>query len=146
MRNENEFNAKLGKTLRSHEKEGFLVFKVAQKYHEGVSDFFIWHNGTCAVLETKFILALPAKSGRVLKHEFQGAQLNWLRRAKFAGGAPAFGLVAVHDLKTMYLFDYDHLPENGNWQGKADFVSAANKFAVVFSYGEERSMMERLFL
>lgn len=145
MRNENEFNAKLSSIWRSYERDGFLAIKVAQKYHIGVSDFFIWHRGICAAVETKFVRTLPPRA-KVLKHEFQGPQLNFLRRIKSAGGGPAFGIVAVHDEKVMCVFNYEHLPEDGNWLGKSEFEISARTKAALFPYGTERQLLEYLFL
>lgn len=145
MRNENEFNAQWGARLRTvAEKSGdYLVLKVAQKYHIGVSDFFIWSPaGVCAAVETKFVLKLPSRNGSVLKHEFQGPQLNFLRRVRKTG-APAVGVVAVHSEKRVYSFDYEKLPAEGNW--------AADNFRVLmdvvpsFPYDETDIFLHYLF-
>ncbi len=144
MRNENELNASLSRIWRSHERDGFLAVKVAQKYHIGVSDFFIWHKGLCAAVETKFVLTLPPRA-LVLKHAFQGPQLNFLRRVKQSGGAPSYGLIAVHDEKTYVVFDYNNIPEAGNWKGKDEFMTAVNVHAALFPYGRERVLLEYFF-
>lgn len=117
MKTENEFNAWLGNNIRKLEPYGFFLLKVAEKYHIGISDFFIWHGGSCAAIETKFVREMPKKTGKVLKHDFDGTQMTFLRRVANTGN-PAWGLVAIHEEKRMVLVSYRHIPEEGNWSGK----------------------------
>jgi len=139
MKTENEFNAWLGKHLRMLEPKGFFTLKVAEKYHIGVSDFFIWHGGQCASVEVKFIKSMPLRGGNVLKHEFDGKQQTFLKRVSAAGN-PAWGLIAVHDQKKMVLIPNGHLPESGNWKGA---ITDAHCFE--FSYGDWKRLAYQLF-
>lgn len=116
MRTENEFNAKLGKDLRKLEPSGTMTLKVAEKYHIGVCDFFIWRNGRCAAVEVKFVRELPKRNGKVLGHEFDGPQISFLKRIA-ASGSPAWGLIAIHEVKKIVLVPARDIPPEGNWQG-----------------------------
>lgn len=116
MKTENEFNAWLGNNIRKLEPKGFFLLKVAEKYHIGISDFFIWYGGSCAAIETKFVREMPKKTGKVLKHDFDGTQITFLKRVASTGN-PAWGLVAIHEEKRMVLVPFSSIPEDGNWHG-----------------------------
>ena len=138
MKTENEFNAWLGNNIRKLEPHGFFLLKVAEKYHIGISDFFIWHGGSCAAIETKFVREMPKKNGKVLKHEFDGKQVTFLHRVANTGN-PAWGLVAIHEKKKIVAVPYRDIPADGNWCGDVpdNFRS--------FKYDEIPSLLKWVF-
>jgi len=116
MKTENEFNAFIGKEIRKLEPHGYLLLKVAEKYHIGVPDFFLWHNKSCAAIEAKFVREMPKRGGLVLKHAFDGRQVGFLRRVA-ATSNPAWGIIAIHEEKRIVALPYNQIPDSGNWNG-----------------------------
>ena len=116
MKTENEFNAYLSAALRKLEPYGVFALKVAEKYHIGISDLFIWRGGRCAAVEVKFVREMPRRNGKVLKHEFDGKQVTFLKRVA-ATGNPAWGMVAIHEERRVILIPFHEIPPDGNWQG-----------------------------
>jgi hypothetical protein len=139
MATENDFNAKLSANFKKLESQGFLTLKMAEKYHIGIPDFLIWHDGRCAGLEVKFVKELPKGRGKVLGHAFDGRQLTFLQRIAMAGG-PAWGLVVVHSEKKMYLFYFTDIPEGGNWSG-----TLPEDRCTTFDYGQWTELAYKLF-
>ena len=116
MKNENEFNAILGKHLKRYWGRYFHT-KNADKYRVGVPDFYIW--GPCghASVECKFIMREPLddKTPWLKKHKFTPEQITFLTCVKKAGGV-AKGLIGIGEKKKMCVVDLYYI-KNGNVTG-----------------------------
>ena len=112
MKNENEFNAYLGKELRKlRNPRGFAYMKMSERFQEGASDFYLAQGGVSAFVECKFISELPVKlTTKVLGHQFTGAQLKFLDDMEL-GGIKGYGLVAVKRLEVMVLVGRHYVKE-----------------------------------
>lgn len=121
---ENRFNAKLTLFLR---KTKTHYVKVNDRTTVGISDFLIWHEGMSAGLEVKRILAFPKKEkAKLLSHPFSRPQLRFLKNMQQSGNL-GWGLISIHQTKTMYLINPDEIPDSGNWT-LAQFLVDKNSF------------------
>jgi hypothetical protein len=120
MNTEHDANRRIQEELRKAQPK-YYSLKVAEKYHAGISDFFIWGEGRCAALEVKLVKELPARATTlVLKHPFDGPQLTFMRSIVRTGNS-AFGAVVTDYNCMVHLFSVDDIPESGNWE-KGSFV------------------------
>jgi hypothetical protein len=104
MKNENEFNADLGKELRKSKL--FSVIKSSDKFKAGIPDFFVFGPGKTLHLECKFIAELPKKGvSKVLKHKISPSQINHMVKVA-SMPAQAWGiLVGVKEYGTILYFE-----------------------------------------
>lgn len=107
MRNENEFNSFLTRHFRKHSKR-MKAIKSCDRFTPGVSDFLLWFtSGVSSALESKYIddFVKDDKKNTLTKHPFTPAQINFLRDLD-GKGCKAYGIVAVKDLKKMFLLPF----------------------------------------
>jgi len=121
MKSENDFNAYLGRELKKLSKKGFSHLKISDRFHPGVSDFFLWHQSIGSAIESKFIDNLPVRgTTKIMTHPFTGAQKGFFKRME-PGGAGRFGLVGIKRYKMMALIPASEIPEDGNWT-RTEFI------------------------
>ena len=109
MKSENDFNAYLGRELKKLSKKGFSHLKISDRFHPGVSDFFLWHQSIGSAIESKFIDNLPVRgTTKIMTHPFTGAQKGFFKRME-PGGAGRFGLVGIKRYKMMALIPVEHM-------------------------------------
>lgn len=113
MKNENEFNAALSKSLRRLQPSVFII-KASDKFTIGISDFLIFGFGKTLALECKYVREWPSDKALLLRHPFTGEQQTFLESMQLSGHA-AFGLVAVGETKEMFLIPGSRIPRDGNW-------------------------------
>lgn len=115
MRNENQFNAKLGVNLRGLQPE-IRYIKTSDKFTVGIADFLIWFKSAGIALENKFVKEWPNNNARLLqKHQFTGPQLTFLESIQLTNN-PAWGGIYVDCEKTFYLVPSNQIPPLGNWK------------------------------
>jgi hypothetical protein len=115
MKNEDAFNAKLGKEIRKRVDSGTYCLKMAEKFHIGIADFQLVRAGQTVVFEAKFIAQpLPARATKVLKHPFTGPQITYLRGMNNAG-AKTYGVIGMNDTKMIKVLPSHMIPAGGNW-------------------------------
>lgn len=113
MKTENDFNAYLGKNLRTLIPE-VKVIKVSDRFTEAISDFLVWYKGKSLAFEVKFEKDYPKRdTSKVLSHPFKKSQITFLKEILITGSY-AWGFVAMDCDKMMYIFDPAIIPENGN--------------------------------
>lgn len=100
MKLESALNTFLAKEFKKFKPE-VQVYKTSDKYQVGIPDFILWVNGQSVVIECKNILT-SKKTSSLLTHPFSAMQINFMKNV-ITTGNQAYGLIAVHDEKLMWL-------------------------------------------
>lgn len=138
MRDENEFN----KTITEGIKRlgtSYRAIKASDRFHIGMPDWFIFHDGRTAAVEAKFVKEEKQK-GAVLSYKMTGAQYSFMQKMELAG-VPGWLLLGVKDVRRMFLIPavevidgqiyWEDFVHNPHWKG--------------FYFHEVRDMVDWLF-
>ena len=125
---ENDFNAELSKHLRKMTPEVHYI-KASDKFTVGISDFLLWHKGTCAAVESKYVREWPRPSANLLKHAFTGPQVTFLESVALTKNK-AYGLIGVGEEQKMYLVNWVQIPPSGNWTTRQFIEMQFTTFAI----------------
>ena len=141
MKIEGDFNAFLSKDFKRYAPK-VAALKIADKFTVGISDFIIWANGRTLAMETKFILALPARpSTLILPHAFSGAQRTFLETMDFVKNM-AYGCIGINEEQSFYLIEHKLIPPNGNFT-REQFEACDKKLR--FGFKETERFLETFF-
>lgn len=112
FKNEGDLNAYFSKEWKKQYPK-LKVVKAADKFQVGLSDFMLYKDGTARGIEVKLVKELPARaSTNILKHEFAGSQITYLKDLDLTGNK-GFGLLAVEPLEIVFMIPSRLLIPNG---------------------------------
>ena len=115
MKTENEFNAFVTKQIQKL-GSSYKAIKASDRFHIGISDWLIYHDGKAIAVESKFIKKRP-KSGKLLQHVITGPQITFLKTMELAG-TRGFVIIGMGDLGQIAVIPTDNIPKEGNYNVK----------------------------
>lgn len=115
MKTENEFNAFVTKQIQKL-GSSYKAIKASDRFHIGISDWLIYHDGKAVAVESKFIKKIP-KSGKLLGHTITGPQITFLKTMELAG-TQGFVIIGVGDRSQIAVIPTELLPKEGNYNVK----------------------------
>jgi len=115
MKTENEFNAFVTKQIQKL-GSAYKAIKASDRFHIGISDWLIYHDGKAIAVESKFIKKKP-KSGKLLGHTITGPQITFLKTMELAG-TRGFVIIGIDEICQIAVIPSDKIPKDGNYNVK----------------------------
>lgn len=115
MKTENEFNAFVTKQIQKL-GSSYKAIKASDRFHIGISDWLIYHDGKAIAVESKFVKKIP-KSGKLLGHTITGPQITFLKTMELAG-TRGFVIIGFGELGQIAVIPTEEIPKEGNYNVK----------------------------